>query len=171
MCRFVYLLFTLLGALLPVINARAPITFPSRIFEGLLLDNRTISQVQCFSAGINTTDFTRSTEMLSTYCRNYKIAPMSPYVAIVGSTTAYVCSEVNPEICSGNTMDLANQLLDDTCGPSIAGQVRLNDVNATLYGRGVLESPLCPGLSTGEMKNYQFYPITTFVNGTHVGKW
>ncbi|KAG5924657.1 hypothetical protein E4U42_004574 [Claviceps africana] len=170
MCHFVYLFFTFLGALLPVIDARAAVTFSSKEFDGILLNNRTISQVQCFKAGINTMDFTRGTEMLSAYCKNFKIAPLSPYVAIVGSTTAYVCSEVNLEICSGDTMDLANQVLDDKCGPTVAGHVRLNDVNATLYGRGVLESPLCP-MSSGLMKNYHFYPIPTFINGTRVGKW
>ncbi|KAG5974831.1 hypothetical protein E4U55_008036 [Claviceps digitariae] len=86
----------------------------SKLFEGLLLDNRTISQVQCFRGGLNTTAFTRGAEMLSAYCKNYKIAPKSPYVAVVGFTTAYVCSEANPEVCSGEVLDQANELLTES---------------------------------------------------------
>ncbi|KAG6015723.1 hypothetical protein E4U54_003074 [Claviceps lovelessii] len=172
MRQFIYLFFALLGALLPTIDAHAFTIFSAKVFEGLLLDNRTISQVQCFRGGINTTDFARAAGMVSTYCKNYKIASKSPYVAIAGITTAYVCSEMNLEVCSGATLDLANELLNDKCGPGVAGHVRLGVAkNGTLYGRGVLETPLCPGLGPGRMKKYQFYPISTFINGTRVGKW
>ncbi|KAG6011028.1 hypothetical protein E4U21_000059 [Claviceps maximensis] len=172
MCQFVNLSSTLLGFLLLMNGARSAIIFPSKVFGGLLLDNRTISQVQCFQGGINTTDFTRGSEMLRAYCKNYKIAPRSPYVAIVGTTTAYVCSEVELYVCSGETLDRANEILTDKCGHGVAGHVRLGDANGTLYGRGVLDTPLCPKLATGgRMKRYQFFPLSFFVNGTRVGKW
>ncbi|KAG6117961.1 hypothetical protein E4U13_000631 [Claviceps humidiphila] len=172
--------FTLLGLLFLLLDAHVhsspPLTtFPPKIFGGLLIENRPISLFQCFKdegggSSINTTDFTKGTRMLATYCKNYKIASRSPYVAIVGSTTAYVCSEVGPEICRGETMDVVHELLTEKCGEGAAGHVRLGmgDTNRTTYGRGRIGLPMCRGLGTGRMRKYQFNPIPVYINGSRL---
>ncbi|KAG6039434.1 hypothetical protein E4U41_002641 [Claviceps citrina] len=176
MRQFVCLAFTLLGVVFPVLHAHAhanpPITIPSKDFEGVNIENRTISSVQCFpDQAIDADDFTTAAGMLTGHCRNFKLAIKSPYVAIVGQTMAYVCAEGGPEVCSGKALDAVQDLLTEKCGSAkMGGLVRLGEgkTNGTLYGRGQFGSPLCEKLSNGLMKNYQFYPITGFINGSLV---
>lgn len=166
MVRFVYFLVTLLGIQLPVIDAHFTTTF-----EGVSPESPNITDFKCLPGGFNTTDFPTAAGMLSSYCRNYKIARRSPYAAVVGQTIAYVCSETGIAICSGTTMDFVDKYLTRFCGHGIVGYVHIGGENSTIYGRGIIGMPLCRKLGAGQMKNYKIRPIATFINGSLVGKW